>query len=98
MSFTHRGRTLNKIAVIGSGQIGPDIALFFSKVFSPLGVRTVVVDVADEALQRGQAKLEKKLVKDFKKIPGDPLSKGIPDEVVQKVQELSEETQAAEER
>ena len=37
MSFTHRGRTLNKIAVIGSGQIGPDIALFFTKVFSPFG-------------------------------------------------------------
>ncbi|MHC4918743.1 MAG: 3-hydroxyacyl-CoA dehydrogenase/enoyl-CoA hydratase family protein [Planctomycetota bacterium] len=63
MSFTHRGRTLAKIAVIGSGQIGPDIALFFSKVLSPFGVRTVVVDVADEALQRGQAKLEKKVAK-----------------------------------
>ncbi len=63
MSFTHRGRTLNKIAVIGSGQIGPDIALFFTKVFSPFGVRTVVVDVVDEALQRGQAKLEKKVAK-----------------------------------
>ncbi len=63
MSFTHRGRTLSKIAVIGSGQIGPDIALFFTKVFSPFGVRTVVVDVVDEALQRGQAKLSKKVAK-----------------------------------
>jgi enoyl-CoA hydratase/3-hydroxyacyl-CoA dehydrogenase len=63
MSFSHRGRTLNKIAVIGSGQIGPDIALFFTKVLSPFGVNTVVVDVADEALQRGQAKLQKKIAK-----------------------------------
>jgi enoyl-CoA hydratase / 3-hydroxyacyl-CoA dehydrogenase len=63
MSFTHRGRTLNKIAVIGSGQIGPDIALFFTKVFSSFDVHTVVVDVADEALQRGQTKLEKKVAK-----------------------------------
>lgn len=63
MSFTHRGRTLHKIAVIGSGQIGPDIALFFTKVFSPFGVRTIVVDVADEALQRGQQKLQKKIAK-----------------------------------
>lgn len=63
MSFTHRGRTLSKIAVIGSGQIGPDIALFFTKVFSPLGVQTVVVDVSDEALERGQRKLAKKIAK-----------------------------------
>jgi len=63
MSFTHRGRTLNKIAVIGSGQIGPDIALFFTKVFSPLGVKTVVVDVSEEALQRGEGKLTKKVAK-----------------------------------
>ncbi len=63
MSFSYRGRTLSKIAVIGSGQIGPDIALFFTKVFSPHGVRTVVVDVADEALAKGKAKLEKKIAK-----------------------------------
>ena len=63
MSFTHRGRTLNKIAVIGSGQIGPDIALFFTKVFSPLGVQTVVVDVSEEALERGHQKLAKKIAK-----------------------------------
>ena len=63
MSFTHAGRTLSKIAVIGSGQIGPDIALYFTKVLSPHGVTTVVVDVADEALQRGQKKLEKKVAK-----------------------------------
>ena len=63
MSFTHRGRTLNKIAVIGSGQIGPDIALFFTKVFSPLGVKTVVVDVSEDALRQGEGKLSKKIAK-----------------------------------
>lgn len=63
MSFTHRGRTLRKIAVIGSGQIGPDIALYFTKVLAPHGVQTVVVDVAESALQRGRAKLEKKISK-----------------------------------
>ena len=56
MSFSFRGKTLNKIAVIGSGQIGPDIALFFTKVFAPLGVHTVGVDVSDEALHKGEAK------------------------------------------
>ncbi|MHC5063270.1 MAG: 3-hydroxyacyl-CoA dehydrogenase/enoyl-CoA hydratase family protein [Planctomycetota bacterium] len=63
MSFEHRGRSLNKVAVIGSGQIGPDIALYFTKVLSPFGVKTVVVDVAEEALQKGRAKLEKKIAK-----------------------------------
>ena len=61
MSFQHRGRALRRVAVIGSGQIGPDIALYFSKVLSPFGVRTIVVDVDEQALQRGQAKVEKKL-------------------------------------
>ena len=63
MSFTHAGRTLRKVAVIGSGQIGPDIALYFSKVLSPYGVQTVVVDVSDAALAGGKAKLEKKVQK-----------------------------------
>lgn len=61
MTFTHKGRTIEKVAVIGSGQIGPDIALYFTKVLSPHGVPTVVVDVSEEALARGRAKLEKKV-------------------------------------
>ena len=63
MSFTHAGRTLTKVAVIGSGQIGPDIALYFAKVLSPFGVQTIVVDVSDSALEKGKAKLEKKVAK-----------------------------------
>ena len=63
MSFTHAGRNLTKVAVIGSGQIGPDIALYFTKVLSPFGVQTIVVDVSDQALANGKAKLEKKVGK-----------------------------------
>ena len=63
MSFTFHGRTIKKVAVIGSGQIGPDIALFFSKVLSPFAVDTVVVDVAADALERGRSKLTKKIAK-----------------------------------
>lgn len=63
MSYQHQGRTLEKVAVIGSGQIGPDIALYFAKVLSPFGVQTVVVDVSDAALAKGQAKLEKKVAR-----------------------------------
>lgn len=63
MSFTHQGREIRKVAVIGSGQIGPDIALYFTKVLSPLGVQTVVVDVSEDALKGGRKKLEKKVQK-----------------------------------
>lgn len=63
MSFTHAGRTIQKVAVIGSGQIGPDIALYFTKVLSPHGVDIVVVDVAEDALVKGQKKLAKKIQK-----------------------------------
>jgi enoyl-CoA hydratase/3-hydroxyacyl-CoA dehydrogenase len=61
MTFTHQGRSIAKVAVIGSGQIGPDIALYFAKVLSPAGVKIVVVDVAQAALDKGRAKLEKKI-------------------------------------
>ncbi|HEX6813410.1 MAG TPA: 3-hydroxyacyl-CoA dehydrogenase/enoyl-CoA hydratase family protein [Planctomycetota bacterium] len=63
MSFTHAGRNIQKVAVIGSGQIGPDIALYFAKVLSPFGVQTVVVDVVEDALTKGRQKLEKKVGK-----------------------------------
>ncbi|MCA8977208.1 MAG: 3-hydroxyacyl-CoA dehydrogenase/enoyl-CoA hydratase family protein [Planctomycetes bacterium] len=63
MSFIHQGRTIAKVAVIGSGQIGPDIALYFTKVLSPFGVDTIVVDVSDDALVKGRQKLEKKVQK-----------------------------------
>ena len=63
MTFTHLGKSIQKVAVIGSGQIGPDIALFFTKVLSPFGVKTIVVDVAQAALEKGKAKLEKKVSK-----------------------------------
>ncbi len=57
------GRAISKVAVIGSGQIGPDIALYFAKVLSPSSVKVVVVDVAQAALDKGKAKLEKKIQK-----------------------------------
>ncbi len=63
MSFTYRGRDIRKIAVIGSGQIGPDIALYFAKILSGAGVDVVVLDVAPEALERGRLKMAKKVEK-----------------------------------
>lgn len=63
MGFSFRGRTINKVGVIGSGQIGPDIALHFVKALLSYGVRVVVVDIAEEALAKGKAKLVKKIDK-----------------------------------
>ncbi len=63
MAFLFRGRSINKIGVIGSGQIGPDIALHFLKVLHSFDVKVVVVDIATEALEKGKAKLFKKVDK-----------------------------------
>ncbi len=63
MNLEILGRPVTKIGVVGSGQIGPDIALHFSKVFHRHDVPIVVVDIAQEALDRGQAKLHKKIDK-----------------------------------
>jgi enoyl-CoA hydratase/3-hydroxyacyl-CoA dehydrogenase len=61
--LTFKGRDIEKIAVVGSGQIGPDIALHFAKVFAPHGVKVVVLDVVDQALAKGRSKAFKKIDK-----------------------------------
>jgi len=61
MAYKLDGRTIEKVAVIGSGQIGPDIALYFSKVLHGKGVPVVVVDVVPAALEKGAARTRKKL-------------------------------------
>jgi enoyl-CoA hydratase/3-hydroxyacyl-CoA dehydrogenase len=63
MGFAFQGRSLTKVGVVGSGQIGPDIALFFSKVLSDAGTRVVVVDVSQTALDKGKERTEKKIRK-----------------------------------
>ncbi len=63
MPFTFQGRTLSKVAVVGSGQIGPDIALFFAKALAPHGVSVWVVDLSIAALDLGKRRAEKKIQK-----------------------------------
>jgi enoyl-CoA hydratase/3-hydroxyacyl-CoA dehydrogenase len=63
LAYTLGSRTLNKIGIVGSGQIGPDIALHMSKVLEPEGVAVVVVDIAAEPLRAGRLKLDKKVDK-----------------------------------
>lgn len=61
MSYKIKGMEISKLAVIGAGQIGPDILLHFARVFSGNGVQLYLVDVAEAALQKAQQKIEKKI-------------------------------------
>ena len=63
MAYIQGTRSLTKIGIVGSGQIGPDIALHFTKVLHEYGVPVVVVDISLEALAAGRAKLAKKIDK-----------------------------------
>ena len=63
MGYQFGGRTLTRVGVVGCGQIGPDIALHFSKVLASSGTTVVVVDVSDAALEAGRAKLTRKVEK-----------------------------------
>ncbi len=57
------GRKIGKVGVIGSGQIGPDLALFFSQSLFPYGVSVVVVDVSQAALDAGLLRVQSKIDK-----------------------------------
>jgi enoyl-CoA hydratase/3-hydroxyacyl-CoA dehydrogenase len=61
LPFVLGSRSIEKLGIVGSGQIGPDIALHMTKVLAPEGVRVVVVDIAPKALDAGRAKLAKKI-------------------------------------
>jgi enoyl-CoA hydratase/3-hydroxyacyl-CoA dehydrogenase len=61
MSYRFRSIELKKIAVIGAGNIGPDICLHFAKVFAADGVQLVLVDIANEALEKARGRIEKKV-------------------------------------
>jgi len=61
------GRAIRKIGVIGSGNIGPDIALHFSQNLYAHGVPVVVVDILQAALDAGSKKAESKMAKAVEK-------------------------------
>ena len=63
MAFTAAGRALAHVGVVGSGQIGPDIALHFAKSIAPHGGKVTVVDIAQAALDAGRAKFESKVAR-----------------------------------
>jgi enoyl-CoA hydratase/3-hydroxyacyl-CoA dehydrogenase len=82
MALTMFGRTIRKIGVIGSGNIGPDIALHFSQNLHSYGVPVVVVDILQVALDAGSKKAESKMAKAaekgvFKKDVADAIIRNI---------------------
>jgi enoyl-CoA hydratase/3-hydroxyacyl-CoA dehydrogenase len=82
MAFTMFGRTIRKIGIVGSGNIGPDIALHFSQNLYAYGVPVVVVDILQAALDSGSKKAEAKMTKAaekgvFKKEVADAIFKNM---------------------
>jgi len=82
MAFTMFGRTIRKIGVIGSGNIGPDIALHFSQNLHSYNVPVVIVDIVQAALEAGSKKAESKMAKTaekgiFKKEVSDAIFKNM---------------------
>lgn len=63
MPYLYKNLNLSKIAVIGAGQIGPDIALHFAKSLSPYGVKVVNIDISPAALEKAQSKAYRKIDK-----------------------------------
>ncbi|MCH7549342.1 MAG: hypothetical protein IH969_07405, partial [Candidatus Krumholzibacteriota bacterium] len=94
--FTYRKKTIEKIAVVGSGQIGPDIALYFAKVFVPHDVPVVVVDVSPEALASGRDRTYRKIDKGvesgaFKEDFGAAMKAGLESDWQERQRELQDE-------
>ncbi len=63
MAYQHKNIIINKLSVIGAGQIGPDICLHFAKVFWKYNVEFIIVDISDDALAKAKVKIEKKINK-----------------------------------
>ncbi|MCF8460955.1 MAG: 3-hydroxyacyl-CoA dehydrogenase/enoyl-CoA hydratase family protein [Flavobacteriales bacterium] len=61
MAFEYKNLKIEKLTVIGAGQIGPDICLHFAKTFWKDKVEFVLVDVSQDALDTAKAKIEKKI-------------------------------------
>jgi enoyl-CoA hydratase/3-hydroxyacyl-CoA dehydrogenase len=63
MTFRLGSRSITHVGVVGSGQIGPDIALHMAKALSAHDAHVTVIDVSPDALTRGREKLEQKVAK-----------------------------------
>lgn len=63
MNGQSAGIDVARAGIVGSGQIGPDVALSFAKVLAPGGGHVTVVDIDPAALARGRQRVERKLAR-----------------------------------
>ncbi|MFC1823827.1 3-hydroxyacyl-CoA dehydrogenase NAD-binding domain-containing protein [Thermodesulfobacteriota bacterium] len=63
MAFTYFGREIQKVGVIGSGNIGPDIAIHLSQNLFPYEVPIIVVGRRQVSLDSASKKIEAKMTK-----------------------------------
>ncbi len=61
MPKTICGRSIDKVAVIGSGEIGPDIALHLAKELHSYDIPVVVLDIEAQALDQGRNRVQEKV-------------------------------------
>jgi enoyl-CoA hydratase/3-hydroxyacyl-CoA dehydrogenase len=61
MTWKIFNRSISKVGVIGSGNIGPDIALYFTKVLHRHGIPVVVIDIDKAALLSGKTRVKGKI-------------------------------------
>lgn len=61
MAFALEGRTIGRLAIVGSGNIGPDIALYFARSLTRYGVSLLVHDISQAALDAGRSRIFEKL-------------------------------------
>lgn len=61
MAFTLAGRTIHRVAVVGSGNLGPDIALYFGRMLTRHGVTLLLHDISQDALDAGRERIVAKL-------------------------------------
>lgn len=61
MAFDYKSLSLRKLAIIGAGHIGPDIALHFARNLASQGVEIVLIDIVEDALVRAREKFERKV-------------------------------------
>jgi enoyl-CoA hydratase/3-hydroxyacyl-CoA dehydrogenase len=60
MAFSLAGRATGRVAVVGSGNIGPDVALFFARNLARYGVPVILHDVSQQALDSARNRILEK--------------------------------------
>jgi enoyl-CoA hydratase/3-hydroxyacyl-CoA dehydrogenase len=61
MAYAVAGRKVQRVGIVGSGRVGPDIALFFARSLHRHGVPVIVHDPDGAALEEGRIRVQRKL-------------------------------------